>query len=656
MKLYSRLFSILFALSLLVPTGCSDDDVIEQQPTNGLVAVAGPDRSIEVNGQIELDGSASHDKNQRPFTYSWSLKIKPQGSTALITSANEVKSTFSPDVAGVYVIQLTVSQNSWSASDEVILTVTSQAPGGPTTVILSEDINSDLILNDIFVENDQPDYIVTADIAVRGNLMIMPGVVIAFAQHKGLQVMAGSLAAQGTADQRITFKGMNDTPGYWKGLVLFTSNPANELAHVTIRDAGSIVFPETGIRSALTLAGSAISASTTKITNSVFSGSGGYGISVQGASYLSNFADNTFSGNQFSAMYVPARILHQVTSLQFGDNNGFNGVETGGLVPAGIDVTWKNPGNTPFFVSSNITIKGNVSVEKGASFFMGNNTAIATSDNGTLDATGTQDERIVFTSANAGVRWNGIYFNSPGPNNKMIYTLVANAGLDKIGPQEQHGNIVVGENGQLIVRYSHLKNGLGFGINAFAADRINADVVQVNTFENLSKGYVFPSALYYPDRPALTGAWVDWWSFNQNIASVSTNFYNRETGSWYNGAPTPWTMNTNEGIGIHIDEHGRFIWSAAEHSPWTGCEAYSAEYMEGTVVVHNEKVIFYQEYWRSKFVNSCDPAQNVEMEVAPDEVHLPYEITKMYNMLTGEGYWQLKFTNPDGSTFAYYRR
>ena len=51
-----------------------------------------------------------------------------------------------------------------------------------------------------------------------------------------------------------------------------------------------------------------------------------------------------------------------------------------------------------------------------------------------------------------------------------------------------------------------------------------------------------------------------------------------------------------------------------------------------------------------------DATQNVDITVTPQEIELPYEINRLYDLITGEGYWELKFKNPDGSTFSYYRK
>jgi hypothetical protein len=67
-------------------------------------------------------------------------------------------------------------------------------------------------------------------------------------------------------------------------------------------------------------------------------------------------------------------------------------------------------------------------------------------------------------------------------------------------------------------------------------------------------------------------------------------------------------------------------------------------------------VEFEMTYWRSKFMNSCDASQNVDTEVTPFGFGLPYEINKGYNAVNGGTFWELKFTNPDGSTFSFYRK
>jgi len=185
-------------------------------------------------------------------------------------------------------------------------------------------------------------------------------------------------------------------------------------------------------------------------------------------------------------------------------------------------------------------------------------------------------------------------------------------------------------------------------------NRVNQNLILVNSFNNLLRGTVYPAILTYPDRPSVTGVWLDQWSFNQDAADIADNFFNKETGLWFEGAANPWAMSA-AGFGIRFDENGTFTWNIAEHSPMVGCESYSAEYITGTATISSDMITFDQDYWRSKFINSCDTSWNVDTEVSTSVIMIPYEISKMYDF-SGNEYWQITFTNPDGSEFSFYRR
>lgn len=641
---------MLFFLLFTSMVGCNEEE-IKVTPQNELVAVAGADKTILVNEEVILDGSGSYDKNNKPFTYFWSIKTKPQGSVVPMGNSNAAKATFKPDVAGTYVIQLRITQDQWSAEDELRLTVNSNNPNVPVVSIISENINSNRTLNDIFEDATQPDYIVTHDILVNADLVIMPGVVIAFEEDKGIEIVNGSIRAIGTSDKGITFKGLGDRPSYWKGILLHSNHESNELKYVAIKQAGSSAFTETGIRSNLTLVGSDFSGATLSVTHAVFSESGGYGFYAQGLSLLTHFANNAFLTNAKTA-FIPANQLHKIDVVSFTGTDGF---ETGGLVQQHGDITWKKLAGGSYRVTNDIHIKAGVTIEAGTSFKMKTGTSIDVLETGYLKAIGTADFRVTFTSASPIEHWNGILFNSWNQNNILSYSYVSDAGLNKLGGAAFKANIVVGEQGLASVENSIIKNGLGYGVVAKSLERINGNVALVNNFENLASGRVFPTPVGDPDQPPVAGVWLDQWSFNQGANAITANFYNQQTGTWFNGASNPWTM-ASAGFGIQIDENGNFTWTIAEHSPMIGCESYSAEYIMGKAAVSPDKISFDIEYWRSKFINSCDETQNVDTGVTPFELSLPYQITKVIRANSEEVYWQLKFKNPDNSTFSFYRR
>lgn len=647
MKTYSQFLKVFFLL-LLVNIACNDDDPISNDV---LVAIAGDDQTGKVNDEILLDGSASYAKDDKPFVYNWSIMAKPQGSVAALENPTMKQSVFTPDKPGSYKIQLRIVRGNLFTTDDVMLTVTPNDPEGPAIIVLDEDIIGNATLTDVFIDPSQPDYLVTNDIAVRGDLTIMPGVTVAFEENTAFEIVTGSIQAKGLADQRIIFRGVTDEPAFWKGIIIHTNSDLNELEYVTVMQGGSSIFTPANTHANVALLGSETSGAALTIVHSSFSESGGYGLQVQGMSSLNEFENNSFVNNALAAAYIPASQLHRIDVASFsGQNNSLQTIETGGQVLFGSDINWKA---LPYLVSSDIIIKAGVTIEPGAQFRFKEARTLSITNNGYLSAAGTDASRITFTSESPNVYWNGLYFNSYSQLNNLQFSEIAHAGANRIEDAEHEANIVVGHNGKLKIQQSQIKDGLGYGIVIKSVSSLNTNVMAINTFTNLQKGPMFPAPIH--DVPPVTGVWLDQWSFNRNADSIFDNLYDRSTGTWFGGAVNPWAI-PGASFGIRIDVDGKFIWTIAEQSPMTGCESYSTEYITGKTVVSPSTISFQQDNWRSKFVNNCDESQNVDTDVTPTEFVMPYSINKMYNVLTGEQYWELKLTNPDQSTFSYYRR
>jgi hypothetical protein len=73
------------------------------------VADAGTSQSVNIGNTVTLDGSGSSDANGDTLTYSWTLTTVPTGSLSAITDPTAKVTTFVPDVAGTYVMQLIVN-------------------------------------------------------------------------------------------------------------------------------------------------------------------------------------------------------------------------------------------------------------------------------------------------------------------------------------------------------------------------------------------------------------------------------------------------------------------------------------------------------------------------------------------------------------------
>jgi hypothetical protein len=95
------------------------------------LAVAGADQSVLVGSTVTLDGSNSRDPDGKPLTYLWTLRNKPTGSTAALSSANTPLPTFVADKPGPYVAQLVVNDGSKSSALAFITIMTAEQNAAP---------------------------------------------------------------------------------------------------------------------------------------------------------------------------------------------------------------------------------------------------------------------------------------------------------------------------------------------------------------------------------------------------------------------------------------------------------------------------------------------------------------------------------------------
>ncbi len=90
------------------------------------VAKAGPDQNILLGQAVTLDGSGSFDPEGLPITFQWSFVQVPADSgvtSGSLSSATIVRPQFTPDVKGVYRLELIVNDGAQNSSlDEVVIT------------------------------------------------------------------------------------------------------------------------------------------------------------------------------------------------------------------------------------------------------------------------------------------------------------------------------------------------------------------------------------------------------------------------------------------------------------------------------------------------------------------------------------------------------
>ena len=109
------------------------DEVTISTVNSAPVANAGADQAALPGVPVTLDGSASSDADNDPLSMTWQWQSFPAGSAALLAPVNEVRSKFTPDVAGLYVAQLIVNDGFGNSTPDTIAVTVAALPPPPVS-------------------------------------------------------------------------------------------------------------------------------------------------------------------------------------------------------------------------------------------------------------------------------------------------------------------------------------------------------------------------------------------------------------------------------------------------------------------------------------------------------------------------------------------
>ncbi|PWH84631.1 hypothetical protein [Brumimicrobium oceani] len=338
--------------------------------------------------------------------------------------------------------------------DEVEPTPTNPGPSGsdPATVLDCNYFNEDRVLVDN--PNASVDYIVTCKIDIQGDIVIEPGVVIEFEQDAGFNVLT-SLSAVGTAEKPIIFRGVENDPGFWRGVKYNSSNTLNELNYVHVHDAGGLAMGGNGEKAGVVLYGG----SKLKMDNCLVTNSETHGLDASyQTSNLTSFKNNVFKNNN-----IPIKIsLNQIDAIHESNKCKDNAkdfilVNTVHMKKAN---TWKKS-DVKYRTNGDISLYELLTINPGVEIEMYQASKINVGSEGGLVAVGTAEDPIILTGVSKVPKaWQGIYINSPHPENE-----IAHVEFHYCGYGEPETNVWLWYNKTLNIHDVSFENGDGCGVN-----------------------------------------------------------------------------------------------------------------------------------------------------------------------------------------------
>ena len=108
-----------YAVQLIVNDGVMNSaprTVLISTDSSRPVAGPGPHQTVGIGSTVQLSGAESTDADGDPLTYNWAILYQPSGANAALSSATTVDPTFVASVAGLYVVQLIVSNGQLNSS------------------------------------------------------------------------------------------------------------------------------------------------------------------------------------------------------------------------------------------------------------------------------------------------------------------------------------------------------------------------------------------------------------------------------------------------------------------------------------------------------------------------------------------------------------
>jgi hypothetical protein len=317
-------------------------------------------------------------------------------------------------------------------------------------------------------------YVLDGELRIRGSnnptLTIEKGASILMKSGGRISVSVsnnyGSLIAVGCADTLITFSSFSNTPqpGDWNYIQFNEGATGCILEYCNIEYGGG-----NNSWGMIDIDGNAL----VSIKNSIIGKSQNFPIQARKERGFVEFSGNTISSGTGHAMNIHGLHVHTIGPDNIFETPENSGIQVTGAASNSINLVsnaiW-DAQNAPYIIEDQIRIRSNatLTIAPGAElrFIAGKYLEVGYLDNGRLIAVGTEEEKIIFTSASPAPQqgdWGSIRFTGYALEGSILDHCVISYGGSSSSWQ---GNITVDPCGQgnPVIRNSEISNSKYFGI------------------------------------------------------------------------------------------------------------------------------------------------------------------------------------------------
>lgn len=360
-------------------------------------------------------------------------------------------------------------------------------------------------------------YLVTREVDVSHQLTLSPGSYFNMGKGAGWEIFPeGSLFAEGTTDSVIVFQPALEGEA-WNGIVYQRGSQQNSLKHVNISGAYRNTFH--GSTKAAVVNYSELKVIQGEIHDNSEAGiySEADGLIVENTSFYNNktgifmedfdYADGfepsfglTIENNYIHKNSIGISLIANLVNSLGGGNrisdNDLAAIEIkGSQLDEGVNTTWNSLPNSSYFVSGDLAIEGELTINPGARFKMAPDVMWDIGYDGALIALGTVSNQITFTSVEEASNWKGLNIKSDDQRNALNYVNLSYGGSTPMRLNYSDLNIktILGvySNGNLSVTNTTISNSSGYGLFVENLGRISD--FKNNTFELNTRAVALPA-------------------------------------------------------------------------------------------------------------------------------------------------------------------